>query len=464
MATEAKLRNAAQEMITVMKLRDDDKTPIVLTKEMTVSDYTEIIKSAIGMLEEGDTFTNPTKRVINEFDITWYPEVMEVKENIDEETPFPALEEEISKTDKLKELKNIALSEPEFKSIRGKLASFVTADPLKKEMLWLLSDKKVPLKEQPLPFETANQVAERLSQKLIEEPVRVKNVIVEKVELDKNEVETDYKKTMKIEDIMVIKPFNSLFDITPEVLDAVTESMKNTGYDHAFPVVLWEDVCIDGHTRIIAAEKLGIKEIPVQHKSFNNEKEALEYSIHNQRDRRNLTDAELLRCIAAIDKPLSKAQAGKKGGEATVEEKVEKEVPSHKMTAKKLKIGESKVTDARIVLSDKKAKKDVESGKKTITKAAKEVRERKKAETPEKEKSVVAKTRIQIAAEFIKNSEFAEIKIEELAETTEREFISAGGKIGYEKSKEAVKTVIEVLGAYGILRQINSSEIEIIEG
>lgn len=464
MATETKLRNAAQEMITVMKLRDDDQTPIVLTKEMTVSDYTEIIKSAIGILEEGDTFTNPTKKVINEFDITWYPEVMEVKENTDEESPFPALEEEISKTEKLKELKNIALSEPEFKSIRGKLASFVTADPLKKEMLWLLSDKKVPLKEQPLPFETANQVAERLSQKLIDEPVntRVKTPPVEKIqELD--ELEADlHKRMMKVEDIMVIKPFNSLFDISPEVLAAVTESMKNTGYDHAFPVVLWEDVCIDGHTRIIAAEKLGIKEIPVQHKSFNNEKEALEYSIHNQRDRRNLTDAELLRCIAAIDKPLSKVQAGKKGGEATVEEKVEKEVPSHKITAKKLKIGESKVTDARTVLADKKAKKDVESGKKTITKAAKEIRERKKAETPEKEKSVIAKTRIQIAAEFIKNSETYEIKIEELVETIEREFISAGGKIGYEKSKEAVKTVIEVLGAYGILRQINSNEIEIV--
>jgi hypothetical protein len=36
-------------------------------------------------------------------------------------------------------------------------------------------------------------------------------------------------------------------------------------------------------------------------KSFASEAEALAYAIHNQRDRRNLSDAELLRLIELVD-------------------------------------------------------------------------------------------------------------------------------------------------------------------
>ena len=61
-----------------------------------------------------------------------------------------------------------------------------------------------------------------------------------------------------------------------------------------------------------------IAEVPVIRQEFKDEKEALEYAIHNQRDRRNLSDAELLRCIEAIDAPMTKAEAGKKGGSKTL--------------------------------------------------------------------------------------------------------------------------------------------------
>jgi hypothetical protein len=42
--------------------------------------------------------------------------------------------------------------------------------------------------------------------------------------------------------------------------------------------------------------------IPVFFQSFPDEDSALEYAIHNQRNRRNLTDAELLRCIEVLDR------------------------------------------------------------------------------------------------------------------------------------------------------------------
>ena len=59
---------------------------------------------------------------------------------------------------------------------------------------------------------------------------------------------------------------------------------------------------VDGHTRLQAAMDLGLEEVPVHKKSFPDEDAALEYAIHNQRHRRNLTEAEILRCIEAVDK------------------------------------------------------------------------------------------------------------------------------------------------------------------
>jgi ParB-like chromosome segregation protein Spo0J len=188
---------------------------------------------------------------------------------------------------------------------------------------------------------------------------------------------------MKTSLIRTKHTFSSLFNINEKTLDDIIQNMKEYGYDPAFPLTLWEDVVIDGHTRLMAALTCDIFEVPVFQKEFANEKEALDYAIHNQRARRNLSEAELLRCIEAIDKPMSKEEAGAKGGTSNFESKNAKIIPSHIETAETLGIGQSKVSDARTVLKDETAKKEVESGKKTIAAAAKDVREKNK---PKKEK------------------------------------------------------------------------------
>jgi hypothetical protein len=60
---------------------------------------------------------------------------------------------------------------------------------------------------------------------------------------------------------------------------------------------------IDGYTRVHAAEELGLLHVTAYEKSFASEAEALAYAIHTQRDRRNLSDAELLRLIELVDQP-----------------------------------------------------------------------------------------------------------------------------------------------------------------
>src|SRR5208282_4674853 len=62
-------------------------------------------------------------------------------------------------------------------------------------------------------------------------------------------------------------------------------------------------ILIDGYTRVRVAEELGFLRVTAYEKTFGSESEALAYAIHTQRDRRNLSDAELLRLIEIIDHP-----------------------------------------------------------------------------------------------------------------------------------------------------------------
>lgn len=192
---------------------------------------------------------------------------------------------------------------------------------------------------------------------------------------------------MKIEEIKTQKPFNSIFDIDDAVLQAIKENMEKQGYDEAFPIVLWGNIVIDGHTRLEAARQAGIKDVPVIQYEFNSEQHALEYAIHNQRNRRNLTQAELLRCIEALDKKMTRAEAGAMKGKSIFTSKNASE-PSHKKTAKKLGIGASTISNARTILdsNNEGIKNKVASGEISIKKAAielrKEKKERKEVEKP----------------------------------------------------------------------------------
>jgi ParB family chromosome partitioning protein len=79
--------------------------------------------------------------------------------------------------------------------------------------------------------------------------------------------------------------------------------------------VLWDghgNTVIDGHTRLAAARKANIYQIPVAFKDFSDEEEALKYAIACQRNRRNLSDGELVACVIELDKRMSKADAGAK--------------------------------------------------------------------------------------------------------------------------------------------------------
>jgi hypothetical protein len=194
---------------------------------------------------------------------------------------------------------------------------------------------------------------------------------------------------VKFESVKIpINPtFEKLFPRKQSTIDAIAEDMGQRGFNAAHPLILADcpevsDVfLLDGHTRALAALKAGVEPIFVPVMKFNSESEALDYAIYLQKERRNLTDAELASCLMALDS--KKRQGGDmksvdyKKSKASHEANDLSKRKSADITAKKLGISRAKVEKARAVMSDKipiELKEAVRSGEKSINKAYNEIR------------------------------------------------------------------------------------------
>jgi len=173
-------------------------------------------------------------------------------------------------------------------------------------------------------------------------------------------------------------PFDSLFDIQESVLDALKKDMQKQGFDQSKPVNVWKKhdgsrILIDGYTRMLAAEGVGLSDIVVYEMDFRDEAEAVEYAIHTQRDRRNLSDVELLRLIERLDQK----QVGFKTSIASRDAIVQGQGKTAAITADILGVSESTVERARSVLDDSEEKAAVLAGRKSINRGAKDARRKK---------------------------------------------------------------------------------------
>lgn len=185
---------------------------------------------------------------------------------------------------------------------------------------------------------------------------------------------------MKIEKIKTHATFESLFPINQKVLEKIQQDMRDGRYDGSQPVILatWEGqkepVCIDGHTRLRAASSAGLTEVPVWFHEFDTEQEALEKAIKLQRNRRSMTDAEILTCVETLDE--RKQRGGdRRSGEA--QSKVQHcpiengHSSSAQETGSLLGISERKVKQTRTVMdhADEETKAAVKQGGLSINKA-----------------------------------------------------------------------------------------------
>jgi protein gp37 len=148
---------------------------------------------------------------------------------------------------------------------------------------------------------------------------------------------------------------------------------------------VWDEgqAVIDGHTRIKAAQEAGIADIPVHYKSFETEDEALAYAIHLQRNRRNLTDAEIIRCIEALDRrkerggdhKSAKFQEKSKAPDGAIDK-------TSQETARVIGISPRKVERTRTILehAEEPVKEAVKAGEMSINQAYQVTQEKRKLE------------------------------------------------------------------------------------
>ncbi len=202
---------------------------------------------------------------------------------------------------------------------------------------------------------------------------------------------------MPVDDIVTREPFSTLFTTRPDTIKAIVEDMKEHGFDPSVPLVVWTEqgVLVDGHTRRDAAKEAGIKVVPVCNRSFASEDEAIQYAVHVQGHRRNLTDAEILHLMEVFDKR-RKRGGDRKSVEAKSITASAVFAPSSADTAKLIGTSPTKVEKARAISDSKNEtlKAEVASGKKSINKAAAEAR----AEKHDREKTEDANTKAYRAA------------------------------------------------------------------
>jgi len=173
---------------------------------------------------------------------------------------------------------------------------------------------------------------------------------------------------MHLTEINTASPFKDLFPINNGIVRELVKDMKENGFDESKPLVLWaghKSILLDGHSRLMAARIARVMDVPVVYKEFRDEERALEYTINCQKNRRNLTDKEILSCIAALDK---KKPSGQRSDLA---QHCARSGKSSAETASLLGISQRKVEQVRTVMdkAPEEIKEAVKSGEMSINAA-----------------------------------------------------------------------------------------------
>lgn len=183
------------------------------------------------------------------------------------------------------------------------------------------------------------------------------------------------KKSLKISKISYRPVFQNMFPLSETKVNEIADDIKQNGYKDGHPIHVWNVdknyVVVEGHTRIAAATKAGLKEIPVVVHYFTSEEEALIFAYKEQTQRRNLNEAEMLTTISKLSELVEKE--GAKG--RTSEKIAERTGLSPRTVAKHLVVAKSASED------DLQA---IKENRKSVNEVYNQIQEAKK---PESEKN-----------------------------------------------------------------------------
>lgn len=189
---------------------------------------------------------------------------------------------------------------------------------------------------------------------------------------------TDLSVMMPLTSISLSENFKDLFPLDDEKVQAISNDMKETGFDKSQPIHVWKhdnvNELIDGHTRLAAAKRAGLYDIPVFIHHFNSTKDAQLYALNLQIKRRNLSSSQILYAVEMFD---SIKKTGRKP-EGSTEEKGR----TSEKIAEEIGVSPRTVQKAQTVnkLADDETKAKIKSGEMSINQAytnLPEVKERK---------------------------------------------------------------------------------------
>jgi len=175
-------------------------------------------------------------------------------------------------------------------------------------------------------------------------------------------------KMIKIDEIKTVDIFETLFSINQTLLDSITASMQKNGYDNSQPVTVWiyeqdKIYLVDGHTRLQAAKKAGLKKIPATVLHFKNFEDAQFYCLKRQALRRSLSPKEILQAVVLLKNKQHRDGTGR----------------SVEIMGKELGLSASSIMHAKTVVENASDEdiNDIKNGKTSINKVYQKLREEK---------------------------------------------------------------------------------------
>lgn len=186
---------------------------------------------------------------------------------------------------------------------------------------------------------------------------------------------------VKVADIKIADTFKALFAPKPATVQLLTDDMKRRGFDPAHRIVIWAESgeLVDGHCRKAAAEAAGTEEIPAVLVSFATEDDAIEYAIHTQCARRNLSDADILCLVEQLDRLRARGGDRRSAGASSTAPSGAVERSSEE-TAGKIGVSARTVERARRVIKSEKPDiiASVKAGTTSINKAQAQLKPKKR--------------------------------------------------------------------------------------
>lgn len=382
MLSEKQIRKCAEDFNFIMGLNPP------LNPKLDVPTLTETLREIInGVDDQGVPFIRPE----DVFDADTDDVIKELKDLAKDEQAIVATDtppatgddlfSQINAAVKLRELKDIAIANIEFKPIRGKLESYKSLEELHDAMFEILTNLTIKEKKE--------KEKNAIEEKEIEEHYEVS---VPFAEIPENATKQKNKpakvaNTELLSERIVLKINPKLKAACPVLSDQeFADLTKLILKDKVVlqPILAWDGVIVDGHNRYEIATKHNIP-YRVEEIVFDSEKDAIIWIKENAISQRNLSDYaryELVKDLEALiheDIKKNRKYGKTAPGKPMPEEDKQPLRDGRKEFAEKAKMSTTKIAKAKII--EKKASPEVKEklrkGEVTMGKVYEEVTEKK---------------------------------------------------------------------------------------